>query len=145
MIAALRQTQKWVVSGVIMCVDVNELTQMTLLIVALLGNRTKQEWYQWVKERVENKVGYETPESVPPVFRSHLQQNDSSQALFGGNSPAQRNVALSLNGLGSGGLLSAIPRVLAGQNGDEGTQPNENADAATDGDKEPQSNQEDRA
>ncbi|WFD01554.1 protein-serine/threonine phosphatase [Malassezia obtusa] len=95
---------------------------MTLLIVALLGNRSKQEWYEWMKQRVENKVGYETPESVPPVFRSHLQQNPSSQSLFAGGNAPQRNVALSFNGLGSGGLLSAIPRVLAGQNAEEGAE-----------------------
>lgn len=92
---------------------------MTLLIVAMLGDRTKQEWYQWVKQRVENKVGYDTPENVPPVFRTHLQQNAQQQSLFGGNNAAQRNVALSLNGLGSGGLLSAIPRVLSGQGASE--------------------------
>ncbi|KAI3620432.1 hypothetical protein CBS9595_002399 [Malassezia furfur] len=92
---------------------------MTLLIVAMLGNRTKDEWYAWVKERVDKKVGYDTPESVPPVFRTQLQQNNGSQSLFGGSSAAQRNMALSFNGLGSGGLLSAIPRVLAGQSAEE--------------------------
>ena len=92
---------------------------MTLLIVAMLGDRTKQEWYQWVKQRVENKVGYDTPENVPPVFRTHLQQDAQQQSLFGGSNAAQRNVALSLNGLGSGGLLSAIPRVLSGQGASE--------------------------
>lgn len=89
---------------------------MTLLIVGILNGRTKAEWYQWIKERVENKVGYETPESVPPIFRMQVQQQEhGGHALFGGNG-APRNVALSLNGLGSGGLLSAIPRVLSGHN-----------------------------
>ncbi|WFD43199.1 protein-serine/threonine phosphatase [Malassezia psittaci] len=92
---------------------------MTLLIVALLGNRTKDQWYQWVKQRVDNKVGYDTPESVPPVFRSHLQQSASSSPASNDENTPQRNTALSFNRLGSGGLLSAIPRVLAGQNASE--------------------------
>lgn len=89
---------------------------MTLLIVALLGDRTKAEWYEWVKERVENKVGYDTPESVPPVFRTHAQQAQNSS--FFGNA-SQRNMTLSLNGLNGGDILSAIPRVLSGQTATE--------------------------
>lgn len=88
---------------------------MTLLIVALLGNRTKEQWYEWVKSRVENKVGYDTPESVAPVFRSHLQQHSSAGLLGHAASNAQQNVSMSLNGLSGGQILSAIPRVLAGQ------------------------------
>lgn len=41
---------------------------MTVVVVALLGGRTTEEWQAWVKERVDNKVGYDTPESVPDVF-----------------------------------------------------------------------------
>ncbi|WFD19090.1 protein-serine/threonine phosphatase [Malassezia caprae] len=85
---------------------------MTLLIVALLGNRTKAEWYEWIKQRVENKVGYDTPENVPSVFRTHAQPTQNA-SLFGGAS--QRNMTLSLNGLNGGDILSAIPRVLSGQ------------------------------
>ena len=68
---------------------------------------------------IRDRVGYDTPENVPPVFRTHLQQDAQQQSLFGGSNAAQRNVALSLNGLGSGGLLSAIPRVLSGQGASE--------------------------
>jgi len=89
---------------------------MTLLIVALLGDRTKTEWYEWIKQRVENKVGYDTPENVPPVFRTHAQPTQNS-SLFGGAS--QRNMTLSLNGLNGGDILSAIPRVLSGQTATE--------------------------
>ncbi|CCU97351.1 unnamed protein product [Malassezia sympodialis ATCC 42132] len=89
---------------------------MTLLIVALLGDRTKAEWYEWIKERVDNKVGYDTPENVPPVFRTHAQATQNS-SIFGGAS--QRNMTLSLNGLNGGDILSAIPRVLSGQTATE--------------------------
>ena len=33
---------------------------MTVLIVALLNGRTKQEWYDWVIDRVKKNVGYPT-------------------------------------------------------------------------------------
>lgn len=41
---------------------------MTVVIVALLNGRTVEEWQQWVKKRVEEKVGYDTPERVADVF-----------------------------------------------------------------------------
>lgn len=33
---------------------------MTVLIVALLNGKTKKEWYEWVKDRVEKGTGYAT-------------------------------------------------------------------------------------
>lgn len=86
---------------------------MTLCIVAIFGDRTKEEWYAWIKERVESGYGYETPEEVPPVFSS--QQRAQATSLFGAG--GARSGQLSLDG----GLLSAIPRVLAGSHdGEEG-------------------------
>ncbi|GMK58205.1 hypothetical protein CspeluHIS016_0502370 [Cutaneotrichosporon spelunceum] len=41
---------------------------MTVVVVALLGGRTHEEWQAWVKDRVDNKVGRDTPESIPDVF-----------------------------------------------------------------------------
>lgn len=52
---------------------------MTVVVVALLGGRTPEEWKKWVKERVEKKgehlaisrlmaVGHDTPVSVPDIF-----------------------------------------------------------------------------
>ncbi|TDL22208.1 PP2C-domain-containing protein [Rickenella mellea] len=41
---------------------------MTVLIVAILNGRTKEEWYDWVAERVEKKVGRETPSAVPELY-----------------------------------------------------------------------------
>nr|XP_019050701.1 PP2Cc protein phosphatase [Kwoniella bestiolae CBS 10118]OCF29631.1 PP2Cc protein phosphatase [Kwoniella bestiolae CBS 10118] len=69
---------------------------MTVIIVALLGGRTPEEWQAWVKERVDNKVGYDTPASVPDIF-------GQSQASTG-----PRN-ALSSSGFrvaGAGGLAN---------------------------------------
>ncbi|TFK74804.1 PP2C-domain-containing protein [Pluteus cervinus] len=42
---------------------------MTVLIVALLHGRTKEEWYSWVTDRVKNEYGYKTP-TVPPTLYS---------------------------------------------------------------------------
>ncbi|KAG8987807.1 Protein phosphatase 2C 2, partial [Tulasnella sp. 427] len=41
---------------------------MTVVVVALLRGRTKEEWYNWVADRVENKVGYETPKELPQLY-----------------------------------------------------------------------------
>ncbi len=42
---------------------------MSLLIVGITHGRTKEAWYKWIKERVKNKYGYETP-GVPPQLYS---------------------------------------------------------------------------
>jgi len=41
---------------------------MTILIVALLNGKTEEEWYAMIKDRVANKVGYETPDSPPQIY-----------------------------------------------------------------------------
>ena len=41
---------------------------MTMIIVALLHGRTKEEWYEWIKHRVENDYGYKTPISPPELY-----------------------------------------------------------------------------
>ncbi|KIL62948.1 hypothetical protein M378DRAFT_734992 [Amanita muscaria Koide BX008] len=41
---------------------------MTILIVAILHGRTKEEWYSWIADRVKNKYGYETPSALPELY-----------------------------------------------------------------------------
>lgn len=41
---------------------------MTVVIVGLLRGRTKEEWYDWIADRVEKKVGYETPKELPQLY-----------------------------------------------------------------------------
>ncbi len=41
---------------------------MTILIVAILDGKTEEEWYTMIKDRVENKFGYETPDSPPQIY-----------------------------------------------------------------------------
>lgn len=41
---------------------------MTILIVAILNGRTKEQWYDWIEDRVRQKYGYETPGEVPQIY-----------------------------------------------------------------------------
>jgi protein phosphatase 2C family protein 2/3 len=44
------------------------LDNMTVLIVAILNGRTKEEWYSWVTDRVKQNYGYETPTTLPALY-----------------------------------------------------------------------------
>lgn len=48
---------------------------MTILIVALLHGKTEAEWTQWIKSRVENKIGYPTPASLPAIYSDTRKAN----------------------------------------------------------------------
>lgn len=41
---------------------------MTVLIVALTHGRSKEEWYQWVTDRVKSNYGYVTPSQPPQLY-----------------------------------------------------------------------------
>ncbi|KAH8114519.1 PP2C-domain-containing protein [Phellopilus nigrolimitatus] len=41
---------------------------MTVLIIALLNGRTKEQWYDWVADRVKQAYGYSTPSEVPQLY-----------------------------------------------------------------------------
>lgn len=80
---------------------------MTVVIVALLGGRTLEEWTAWVKERVDKKIGYDTPDSVADVFGHsnatplHTAASGLRQAGMGGFANLQQVLA------GSGIKLTA--------------------------------------
>lgn len=44
---------------------------MTILIVAILNGRTKEEWYKWMADRVRNQYGFPTPEVVPQIYAAN--------------------------------------------------------------------------
>lgn len=44
---------------------------MTIMIVALLGGRTKEEWYDWIADRYNTGYGYQTPSEVPQLYAPH--------------------------------------------------------------------------
>ncbi|KAJ3802498.1 PP2C-domain-containing protein [Lentinula aff. detonsa] len=62
---------------------------MTVLIIALLHGRTKEEWYAWIKDRVEKGYGYRTPSKPPQLynqgrltsFRARLEAIEAREAL----------------------------------------------------------------
>jgi protein phosphatase 2C family protein 2/3 len=41
---------------------------MTVLVVAILNGRTKEEWYSWIHDRVESNYGYATPANFPLLY-----------------------------------------------------------------------------
>ncbi|TFK91114.1 PP2C-domain-containing protein [Polyporus arcularius HHB13444] len=41
---------------------------MTVMIVAILHGKSQDEWYEWVTDRVKNKYGYQTPETLPQLY-----------------------------------------------------------------------------
>ena len=41
---------------------------MTIMIVAILNGKTQDEWYNWITDRVKNKYGYQTPETLPQLY-----------------------------------------------------------------------------
>jgi len=41
---------------------------MTVLIVAILGCRTKEEWYSWITDRVKQNYGHATPTTLPQLY-----------------------------------------------------------------------------
>lgn len=43
---------------------------MTVLIIAILNGRTKQEWYDWITDRVQTGYGFPTPSTVPQIYSS---------------------------------------------------------------------------
>lgn len=76
---------------------------MTVVVVALLNGRSTEEWQAWVKERVDKKIGYDTPESVPDVFP---------------NQPAAPSGGIGMGGYrigGGGGGLANIASILSAQ------------------------------
>lgn len=70
---------------------------MTILIVAITHGRTKEEWYQWVKERIEMNDGYQTPSTVPQLYSqsrllSYRARKESQEARGRVNSSNTPNV-----------------------------------------------------
>ena len=41
---------------------------MTVLIVAITHGRSKEDWYAWITDRVQNNYGYETPSTLPQLY-----------------------------------------------------------------------------
>lgn len=69
---------------------------MTFMVVALLNGRTKEEWYAWVKDRVEHQYGYETPEELPQIYMTNTRANPGMHFRLGPGS--LNSIARALSG-----------------------------------------------
>ncbi|KXN88252.1 hypothetical protein AN958_07711 [Leucoagaricus sp. SymC.cos] len=93
---------------------------MTVLIVALLQGRTKKEWYDWIKDRVEKQVGRATPSSLPQLYSQSRILSFKARMDAVANRNSNRPLSDEQNnqlGLLSGTGLSGFARVLGSTGG----------------------------
>jgi protein phosphatase 2C family protein 2/3 len=57
---------------------------MTVLVVAILNGRTVDEWYDWVADRVDKKVGHDTPRTYENLYPPPRIGLGMSGSHFGG-------------------------------------------------------------
>lgn len=79
---------------------------MTVIIIALLNGRTKEEWYAWVKDRVARQYGYDTPEQVPQIFPPRTPSRMQGAVRSNLDEPDGTGLRISAGGLG--GLARAL-------------------------------------
>ncbi|KAF8510844.1 phosphatase 2C-like domain-containing protein [Gautieria morchelliformis] len=77
---------------------------MTVVVIALLNGRSKEEWYAWVKDRVAQQYGYDTPVSLPQVFSPMRRGMAGAQRNF--DEPNGAGIRIPAGGLG--GLARAF-------------------------------------
>jgi len=66
---------------------------MTVLIVAITHGRTKEQWYEWITERVKTEYGYKTPTALPQLyaqsrllsFRARREAQEARERQHGSN------------------------------------------------------------
>lgn len=86
---------------------------MTAMIIAIKDGKTTDEWYSWMKERVDSGKGYKTPtEMVDPFSQGH------------GGPSAARGPA----GQGRGGPPGSLSMALGGTRGADGADEDEEED-----------------
>ncbi|KAI0061706.1 PP2C-domain-containing protein, partial [Artomyces pyxidatus] len=92
---------------------------MTVLIVALLNGKTLAEWYAKIKERVENQVGYKTPDTLPRIYAQSRLLDRQRQVGISSNdihdrflqdplNPAHSPYPLMIQLFGGGGKINEI-------------------------------------
>lgn len=78
---------------------------MTVIIIALLNGRSKEEWYAWVKDRVARRYGYDTPVELPRIFSS------SGDAMIDESHDESNDSSLRFSAGPLGGLARALPHL----------------------------------
>jgi protein phosphatase PTC2/3 len=91
---------------------------MTVLIVALLQGRTKEEWYAWIHDRVQKGYGFETPMNPPQIYsQSRLMsfrlQREAREEREYGRDDADGFSAF----FGSSGMFGGVGHVLGNGGG----------------------------
>lgn len=82
---------------------------MTMIVIAILNGKTLDQWYDWVADRVQKKVGYETPEDLPQVFsESRILAAQNRSQFRNNNSPFGPNGGITLRGPGGFGALARV-------------------------------------
>ncbi|KAJ7175839.1 phosphatase 2C-like domain-containing protein [Mycena filopes] len=94
---------------------------MTILIVALLHGRTKEEWAAWVTDRVKKEYGYKTPSALPQLYaQSRLMsfkvRREAQEARDRARQENSSGDDMSGLGFGTGGL-GQFARVLGSTGG----------------------------
>ena len=85
---------------------------MTMLVVALLHGKTKDEWRAWVAGRVNNHVGHATPEALPQLYsQARLAAFKTKRAAEDAREKDRQTR------LGDAGGLSSFTRILGSAGG----------------------------
>ncbi|KAJ7644114.1 phosphatase 2C-like domain-containing protein [Roridomyces roridus] len=92
---------------------------MTVLIVALLHGRTKEEWVEWVTERVKTGYGFKTPSALPQLYaQSRLMSFKVRREAQEARDRARQESGDDMPGLSFGaGGLGQFARVLGSTGG----------------------------
>jgi protein phosphatase 2C family protein 2/3 len=114
------------------CSDCHNLSQsgstgigcdnMTVLIIAILNGRTKDDWYTWITDRVKEMYGYETPRSLPEIypkdklksFKARREQRDRRRAEQEGSNSRETEHFVAMNDDCGGIALLGGPDGLRG-------------------------------
>lgn len=91
---------------------------MTVLIVAILNGRTKEEWYAWITDRVKNNVGRKTPSTLPQLYAQNRLATFRTRREVIERHERERARQKTLDqGLVSGSGLSGYTKVLSSTGG----------------------------
>ncbi|KAF9468533.1 PP2C-domain-containing protein [Collybia nuda] len=93
---------------------------MTVLIIALLHGRTKEEWQAWITDRVKNNYGYKTPTNLPQLYaQSRLMSFRARREALESRDRTRQDQDFEENGHGfmSGSGLGGFARVLGSTGG----------------------------
>ena len=82
---------------------------MTMILVAILNGRTLDQWYDWIADRVEHKLGYATPNEYPQIFaESRILAAQQRAAFRSSNGGGFGTGGLTLRGPGGFGALARV-------------------------------------